>query len=306
MIKYILISLLFVSLYFDVSSQDYYPFPTENANWNIFLEYSISEGPLDSTVLRYSLNGDTTINQIAYKRLCLESGNIEDPIITPVGGLREVDKKIYFIGNDYLGMEHATELLLYDFNLQIGDTIKHDNRERYSIITDIDSVEVDGELRKRYEINSRSDYPNKEQEYWIEGIGSIKNGLLGLITDVPTCCYHFWEHVCFKENGIVKFLNPSFSECLPENLLSSTENSFQISNIRIYPNPVKNELFIDVLSLKNELFLRLVDNNGKIVLQKQIKSKNSRIKMIEKTGIYYLIINDLTGEIIRTEKILVQ
>jgi len=145
-----IISILILFLIPGVNGQKYFSFPTENVNWNVYLEYSISESPTDTVLLRYTIHGDTIINQIAYKKLCLESGDMLDPEIESVGGLREQDKKIYFIGQDFLRNPHYEESLLYDFNKQIGDTVKHDNYgTSYSIIENIDSIEIDGEYRKR-------------------------------------------------------------------------------------------------------------------------------------------------------------
>ena len=111
---------LILLLEIGVYAQKYFPFPTENVNWNVYLEYSISENPTDTLLLRYTLHGDTIINQVVYKNLCLESGDTLNPKIESIGGLRETDQKVYFIGQDFLSFPHDEELLLYDFNKQIA------------------------------------------------------------------------------------------------------------------------------------------------------------------------------------------
>ena len=288
-----------------VSGQKYFPFPTENVNWNIYFEYSRSENPPDTVLLRYTLHGDTTINQVKYKKLCLESGDTLHPEIEAVGGLREKDKKIYFIGNDYLGNPHFEECLLYDFNKQTGDTVKHDNFDTfYSIIENIDSVEIDGEYRKRYKVYSRNNFLFPDQEYWIEGIGSIKNGLLGNITDVPTCGYYYWEHVCFRENGQVKYLNPSFKECFPDYLMTSINENNETSKINIYPNPFSTELHIDNIQPAENLNVRIVDILGRIIVHKELTSKNNIINVPETRGILLVMITDKYYHILKKEKII--
>jgi hypothetical protein len=150
--------------------------------------------------LRYTLGGDTIINSVLFTKLFQETGDTVHPVIEYVGALRGNGKKIYYQGLDYLGSEHIAEngILLYDFNGEVNDTIKHiaDDPSFRSIIINIDSVLIGSSYRKRVEINSSTNY-HHQTEYWIEGIGSIINGLLGHINAIPTCCYQYWEHVCY-------------------------------------------------------------------------------------------------------------
>lgn len=213
---------------FVVKSQNYVPFPTENVNWNVYYRGTCNEmEPVDTILLRYALHGDTTINDVVYNKLCLESGDTANPIIQPIGGIREEDRKIYYRGQDILGGSQEEELLLYDFTVQIGDTIKHDSYGVFhSVVLDVDSIIINGNYRKQFEVKLSGFYHSPD--FVVEGIGSIKNGLIGHISDIPTCGSHYWEHVCFKENGIVKYLNPSFDGCFPANLLKDVyeQNEF--------------------------------------------------------------------------------
>lgn len=292
-----------------LKSQNYIPFPTENAQWNVYLEYSISESPTDTVLLRYVLNADTTINQIKYNRLCLKSNDSDTASITPIGGIREKDKRIYFIGEDFLGYPFDKELILYDFNVQVGDTVFHDNYGSFfSIIEAIDSVEVNGEYRNRYKISPgsrNSNYYFPDDEYWIEGIGSIKTGLLGHITMVPTCCYQFWEHICFKENEVVKYLNPTFSDCSASNFLMGVNLSKTDSKIKIYPNPVMNQLQIENNSKEN-LSIKIIDINARSIIEQPLNETKTIIKLDIKPGIYNVMITNNTGQITLTEKIIKQ
>lgn len=303
-----LILILFLILTFNliVKSQRYFPFPTENVNWNVYLELSIHENPVVKNLLRYTVHGDTLINQTIYRKLCVETGDTANPKIKSVAGLRENNKKIYFIGKDFLGLQHYyTELLLYDFSKLVGDTVFHDKHgSNFSIIENIDSVELDGEYRKRFKVYSSHNYSFKDQEYWIEGIGSIKNGLLGHITDIPTCCYHFWEHVCFKENGHVKYLNSSFSDCFSATLLSSINDNFEFPTINIYPNPFSDKLHIDNIPDNKNLSIQIIDSMGRLVQKKELRTESNTVQMPVIKGIYIVLIMDDNGQIIRNERII--
>ena len=103
-------------------SQKYVPFPTENAEWHVRY-ISMSYPPLiyDTTLLKYSLRGDTLINSIVYKKVCRNVGTNTQPKYLGIGGLREQNKRIYYLGGDYLSHQgYDNEILLYDFTLVSG------------------------------------------------------------------------------------------------------------------------------------------------------------------------------------------
>lgn len=286
-----------------LKGQNYVPFPTENVNWNVYYVGTCQERAPDTILIRYTIHGDTTINDISYRKLCIESGDTINPKIRSIGGLREENKKIYYSGETILSATNE-EFLLYDFTKQTGDTIKHNSQGWfYSVILDIDSVLIDGMYRKRYNVNNRWFFQNPD--YIIEGIGSVKNGLLGHISDIPTCGFHYWEHICFKENGVVKYLNPSFADCFPDNLIMGTNHTETVTQIRIYPNPVNQEIQIENNSDKN-LSLKIVDINGRSIIDQQLNDVKTVIKLDVQPGVYHVLIKNKTGQIILTQRIIKQ
>ncbi|MEN8157738.1 MAG: T9SS type A sorting domain-containing protein [Bacteroidota bacterium] len=207
----VLIMLCLVIL--QAEGQNYIPFPLENASWHIRLATTCdNNAPPDTSHVWYTLHGDTTIHERVYHKLCIETGDSEDPLYEPIGGLREEDRRIYYIGKGFLGSNIESEYLLYDFTKNVGDTIEHDQNGFYrSVILETDSVRVAGQYRKRYKVNNgwMYHYP----DYIIEGIGSVRNGLLGHVSDIPTCGSHYWEYLCFSEDRQVLHRNPAFPGC---------------------------------------------------------------------------------------------
>ncbi|MFW6225160.1 MAG: T9SS type A sorting domain-containing protein [Bacteroidota bacterium] len=284
-------------------SQDYIPFPTENVNWNVFYAGTCEEAPPDTSLLRYTIHGDTTINEIQYSKLCLETGDTINPKVQTIGGLRESEKKIYYIGQTIYSGGFEDEYLLYDFTKQIGDTIKHDYHGRfYSVVLDIDSVSIYGSYRKRFEVDNHWFYQNPD--YIVEGIGSVKNGLLGHISDIPTCGTHYWEHICFRENRIVKYLNPSFSDCFPSNLLTGIEQLDYETDFDIYPNPFINEIQIENKFNHQDLTFKLIDINGKTLIEKNIYNDKVTLELNVSSGLYNALIINVNGEILMTKKVI--
>jgi hypothetical protein len=285
--------------------QKYFPFPTENVTWNVFLIFSCNDDfPPDTFLLRYALHGDTIINQVAYNKLCLENGDKSNPKITSIGGLREDAKKIYFIGMDFIGISTYEEFLLYDFSMQVDDTVKHDNHGVfYSVIKEIDSIKIGEEYRKRYKVDNHWFYHNPD--YWVEGIGSIQNGLLGHITNIPTCGYSYWENICFIENSKVMYLNPSFAECYPDNLMKSIDDWNIKPKIEIFPNPITREININNIHPGSKLQVKIIDILGRIVTQKELSSTDNVIQISNRGSLIILITNN-KGQIIESKLIMIK
>ncbi len=286
-----------------LKSQDYVPFPTENVNWNVLYAGTCAEMPPDTLILRYTIRGDTMIGEIQYLKLCLETGDTINPQIQTIGALREYDKKIYYIGETIVSDMSGGEYLLYDFTKQIGDTIKHDSYgEFYSTILDIDSVLIGNSYRKRFKVDNHWFYQNPD--YIIEGIGSVKNGLLGHISEIPTCGTHFWEHICFEENGIVKYLNPSFSDCFASDILGGVEQFEYETGFDIYPNPFINQIQIENKLNRQNLIFKLIDINGRVVTEKNISDEKIVFNLNIDKGLYNAIIIDNKENVLMTKKVI--
>jgi len=228
-------TIFFVLVLFSLSvahGQKYVPFPTENAEWNVLLsrsiDYSFSK-PYITSIINYFIQGDTVINNKTYHKLYNKSDTSNK---TFKGGLREEEKRIYYLscgtGGYSLQVKSMSneikncikrqinysenEILLYDFNKnRVGDSLFAN-----CPIIDIDSVWIHNTYRKRYKI------PN---DYVIEGIGSVKQGLFGYITPLPICSYFAWEFLCFSQNGESVYKNPAYMNC-NSNGLEDTNSYF--------------------------------------------------------------------------------
>lgn len=286
-----------------VEGQDYIPFPTQNASWNVYLESSCdNESPPDTFLLRYTVLGDTTIKDKAYNKLIVECGDTINPTLMQSGGIREEGKKIYYFGPGILGSETDEEFLLYDFNVQIEDTINHSSNGSWkSIVLEIDSIKIGSQYRKRYKVDNGWQYHNPD--YIIEGIGSVVNGLLGHVSDIPTCGYHYWEHVCFHENGQVIHQNPSYTDCYAGVNLSSLEVIAE-KKIRVYPNPFTERIQINNPLGEKFSSIKIFSSTGQLILEEAIIDNNMQILVPGPAGIYIAIFKDSYGKVISEEKII--
>ena len=263
----------------------YVPFPTENAQWNEFYASSYNDAPIDTALLKYSLQGDTIINSIQYKKVCRNIGTEAQPIYRGIGGLKEVDKKIYYNGfgyNESHGGFANIENLLYDFNKKVGDTVTVNQWIKYKIIK-IDSVRIGNEYRKRY------------NDCIIEGIGDVVNGLLGIMVLVPTCsrCHLEWHFVSFTQNGDCIYKNPDFVDCNSVLKTALSDVKANIPLVKISPNPVKDILVIESINTDSPCTsLEVMDIMGKSV--KIISISNSLESKLDlsdcNAGIYFVML----------------
>ncbi len=298
---------LLIAGFLSLNAQEYVPFPTQNVNWNIFYNGTCEEAPPEKVLIRYTLRGDTILNGHTYTLLCRERGDTLNPTVTPIGGLREENKRIYFIGypdNIYNNKFYEEyEYLLYDFNVEIGDTIYHDQGDGFkSIVLDIDSILIGDSYRKRYMVDNHHAYHQFDEI--VEGIGSVISGLLGHITDIPTCGTHYWEHICFRENGVVQYLNPNFDECFPSYLLNAVEDLVLHQDIEITPNPFSHELRITNRTHKTQLTFYLLDMQGKMIMKKSVHAQDETLYINANPGIYIVQLVDESGNVLVSKKLI--
>jgi hypothetical protein len=160
----------------NLCAQQYFPFPTDSARWHTsFSAYSWScQVPANQYELYIS--GDTIIGPTVYHKINILgwSGNTSCINYTPgyVGCIREDSNKHVFFRPAWLGVD----TLLYDFNVQVGDTLKTFNNGCQETVVLIDSVLIGSSYRKQYHTSG---------DFWcgniprviIEGVG-CSSGLI--------------------------------------------------------------------------------------------------------------------------------
>ena len=113
--KKIIILLVFVSGCGFLQAQTYVPFPDSNATWSEIDFYQGYCYPPSYCKYTLFINGDTIINSQAYHKIYSNDSSSN----SYRGGLRENNKRIYYFDKDC-----THDILLYDFNLNIGDSIR--------------------------------------------------------------------------------------------------------------------------------------------------------------------------------------
>ncbi|MDD4673936.1 MAG: T9SS type A sorting domain-containing protein [Bacteroidales bacterium] len=277
---YYLVVICFLPILMYSQEYEYVAFPTSNAIWSEFYGRELMHNYL-SSYDKVTLNGeDTLINQLNYKKLYLFYGaSFEISNATYLGAIREENRKVYYIGDTIhqgkpFGYSGLPEILLYDFNVKVGDTLNCNGEllaNFYCLIVEsIDTISIGNKLRKQ--ISFEGSYAK-----WIEGIGSVQ-GLLFAGERIATKGQAFGELICFKFNDEILYFNESYDECMPVGI---SENII-LSNTLIYPNPTSDVINIEVPENILSPRIYMFDVYGRIV---RIDSNSKRNYVIDLKGL---------------------
>jgi len=309
--NYLFILLALAFLKANTQTYQYVPFPTGNAIWSENYYYS---GEKSEQYEKFAINGeDTIINSIVYKKLFLfHTSQFYNDSAICIGGIREVNKKIFYYGDSVHMLKpmitynncNGNEILLYDFSLNIGDTINEECFNGFStVITDIDTLLIGNKLRKVFHFNTP--FFN-----WVEGIGNVNmnnNGLGGLlyyVGDFPAKTIWLKNFlICFKQNDTIIYFNNNYSECMPLNV---PEKTVMKENIVVFPNPASDYLMIKLNNTQLlPLTFQLFDMQGIPKLNGKITNEQIGINVASLSkGLYVLKI--ITNQQIETKKVILQ
>ena len=275
---YFLIILSFVAAKF--RSQTYFPFPTDSADWYNSLTCQLASCPSTSPKAPDELMqfGDTVINTKTYRKLYNKQSSSLHSFY------REFNKRIYSkyplggtFGND------TAEFVLYDFNLNVGDTVYIKVPTSWSVvcpatlkrvIATISSTVLPSGTHKTFDFQTISGTCCPMPPFkWIEGVGSD----VGLLYNLN---YYYWSIclsnpgpyqinlVCNFRNGVSYYSNG----CTITGL--NTLTNIASENVNVFPNPNSGQQNVNVIATENIKSLSIKDVLGKEV--KFISNINSK------------------------------
>lgn len=288
--KKLILLLIFFNSFCNLKAQTniYHPFPDSNATWGSY--YDDADG-YDYNV--FYLDGDTAIYGTNYSKIY---NFINWDVRHYVGAYRQdtLQRRVYARVPDFMyplpfHYQDTGEVLLYDFSLQIGDSVKipsayyHFN---YLKVANIDSIIINGNYRKVLEVAPVMFDPGVHS-YWIEGIGSNK----GLFWPH----YNFESSVCFLEcmtqDGSTLYTTQSTGNC--PYIINPITSILIDNDINLSPNPTSNQIQINIKSNVLPAHLFFYNDNGEIVKQILLKDTKSLIDISELySGFYFLIVQN--------------
>lgn len=285
----ICVSLLFPFCTSNTFGQSNIEFPTSNAIWSEVYQPPFNISTVPEPIIHALFDDDTLISDVLYSKLYLLSDTIEAHKNREyIGGLRnDTESRVY-----YFPTWSDEEMLLYDFEVEIGDTLYNNqwfNPSGFIVVSFIDSIEVSTHFRKRIHFAPYPDEYPLSLTPWIEGIGSMR-GLLFQSGDVPT--NGTWgELVCFMHNNITVYHSSLYNSCYPLPLYVPEQINANRSSIDVFPNPADDNFTVRSVS-SNMMILEAVvyDVNGRKVFERR-KISTSQLTLSTahfKEGIYYV------------------
>ncbi|OQX78253.1 MAG: hypothetical protein B6D64_07145 [Bacteroidetes bacterium 4484_276] len=266
-------------------------FISPDKQWNVRLS-----GWSGVTTEIFKIEGDSIVDSISYNKIWISYDSLATMIFQ--GLLREESGIVYYIPPD------LSEGILYDFNLEVGDTAKVKNKfcgdEEIPItVINIDTVEYFGISRKRWQLDSYG-WP---EEFWIEGIGSLNGPLYTKYWYCIVC--PVWELLCFHNNDTLEYIMPYETDCY-QNTVGIEEITGE-ENVLIRPNPVKKGNSIEIEINFNPVKIDIINSSGNLI--RCLTSIQDRLVKIEtnelKTGLYLIKVTDRENKI-KTLKLIIQ
>ena len=255
--------LIIISSYNKIYLQNNFPFPDSNAIW---INMEGTGGSQAANIETWIMgNSDTIINSNTYKIIFY--GGIGVPNWKR-GGIRSSQGIVYYVPFPY-----SSEYLLYDFNLNAGDTINNVYIESpgldpslsfpapitnlYQLVVDYtDSILINGNYRKQIHLASGSALSSGS---WVEGIGNTQ----GLFWSTDNNISNFsLELYCMSNNDTILYPNSSVGTC--ETFFGINDKKFNAFNSLIHPNPSNNLIKIQYNNPNSSIFeLIIYDNLGR-------------------------------------------
>lgn len=279
-------------------------FDNLDSKWNVAKTYPAAnqQNPnfVATTTTVFGFQGDTIINSEQWFKLYSTNDSLFQNDLVYRGVLRAENSKVFYI--DTLNQLDT----LYDFSLNVGDSVLFDLYEMYPEwlqVVNVDSIQINGDYYRRLKFAEPTIQAFDElNEIWIEGIGSIHGPLfpnfpVKFSQEMPdsmlvTCSFsniqQIWQH-------------PSYPSCYVNIVLSAEQ--LELFDFKIYPNPFTERIYIENSRMET-CELTILNGLGQTIKQTQINNDNQTIDLTElKAGIYFIRIdNHLNARTIKIVK----
>ncbi|MDD2550524.1 MAG: T9SS type A sorting domain-containing protein [Bacteroidales bacterium] len=312
--KKISIGVILIALSSQLYPQEYNPFPKSNA-----IYHTAGDNCFNDSIwsFKYAIYGDTIINSLTYSKVYeMYDTTLLHPKSNYFAAVRENDSKQVFVLFPWFD-----EFILYDFNLEVGDTIWYElggglcyNNmffepiTHYKVVDEIDTILLEnGEYRKSWSLLG-----GIEKSTWVEGIGSIYwYGLFDPLISYIYLCGDDYQFACFKQNDTVLYLNNPFCEnCFCNFTSSGVTTGIPPTNIlTVFPNPTKGVISVRINSNYSSNYkLSITYNTGLKIIEKNIRA-NQEIELDlgnYARGLYLVQVFDENGKLLETQKVVVE
>jgi len=273
-------------------------FCSDTTRWNVY-ELAPDAGGTHSF---YSFS-DTIINQKLYHKLYHHFMGNPNDAYSEDAWLCGFIHEDTLTGEYWLGQlvnNEFKEAKYIDLSLNKGDSISivYDYRQMDSEYVMVDSTYYqDGRkiiVLNQYHYNGDKDVKVK----YIEGIGATNGFNILYLGRWP----EWFFTICKFNNEIIDYsADPQyFHDCFGD-MAGDIKENYLTKEIKIYPNPLKNKINIDLNNLDYNLTYKIINTSGLVVDYGFLDAKLNHIDFIYK-GVFLIIISD--GKMGMTKKII--
>lgn len=283
MIKQLLFSFITIILCSSIlRSQNYASLVKENVYWDV-LEGNSQNLYIYDGGSRYFFDGDTLIGNQLYSKLFYHPFNA---VYNPYPSFYVDTSTVIF--SNYIREDtsarktyilepwNPNEVLMFDFSLNIGDTLNSTYTTDGTPIvvnTITNEILLNGAIRKKWTFDNG--------HFYIEGIGSSQ----GFFSPTFTLLGAWLETNCVNDNNVHLYGNRCFT------ILGLSEAQVSDSALKVYPNPVKDRLIVEG-AIANPVDFKLYNLYGQIILTKKLSSSVVEIDVSNlPKGMYMLSIH---------------
>ncbi len=270
--------------------QKYTPFHLENSEWLesvVYPAFGLGDG---GAAWKYRTRNDTIVNGLVYWNLTKTNlckywpDQHGKPVYSTtldlheklIGGLRESDKKVY-----YLNYTSNEEIILYDFDFEIGDIIHYGSNDFTIILEEL--APVSGHRQFKVVNNNSWSFPQITSSL-TQGIGS-SYGLFGSYEG------GLQDLECFKLQNVP--ITP-YCGVVCQGFVPTSVTEKEIPDIVIVPNPAENSIFLtntDVPIATVEIFR----SSGEPASRLTSENMNEIDISAYPPGIYFIKITNVHG-----------
>jgi len=296
--------------------QAYTPFISADSSdvWKQIKQYSLYAFEPNLYELVYRITGDTLIGSNHYASLSAnyfyhweqQFWGVPPPIWDYGegygGAIRETNKQVFFVFTDSAHLD-TTEYLIYDFNLNVGDTVpdimdcwwpelcqtQGNGTPDELVITSLDSILIGGIYRKRFVLANN--------EWIVEGMGAstgLFNQISGFIAGSSILS-------CYQEQSATLYSNQSwsfyYSAC---ELDMSINKGIADLELQILPNPVKvGEEIKVVLKSGTNYDIEVFNLLGKNIYTSSEENGIATLSIDLNMGVYLIRISTSNGQAVQ-------
>ncbi len=290
--KSLLLSLLFLLPLWLISQE----IVDTSKTWSIATVHCQPWGNAYSTQI-YKFEGDTLLQDTLYKKVMISSDEFHENWDFFGAFVREENGRVFY------RELYQEEGLIYDFNMQIGDTVLINNTRAlepvHLILTDVDSVASESGDVERWTLIC-VEYPDLT-ETWLRGIGSMA-GVMNSSVEIFGGLCGLYVLLCSSEQEILFYQNPEFNSCWL--VITDIGNREAQTTPKIYISEPGRQIVVETLS-PEESTITITRLNGQIIDRFIIHKQRYTLPI---SGRYsgFILVSVVQGQVTTTKKLFVR